>query len=173
MAGVYVPPGKQRVVDPVTGDALENGLGFMYILGTDTAKDLLYGRLQVSQPGPGYVHFARELMAEFYDQLTAESRMLVKTGRGEEHRWLKPAGKRNEKLDCTVYALFCAQMLGLPDLFAAQQAAVPTDIPAVQASAQGAASASGPPAMPPPRPSITPPFAHSSPIASSAWSSRL
>jgi phage terminase large subunit GpA-like protein len=146
----------------------------------------LYGRLQVSQPGPGYVHFARELTAEFYDQLTAESRMLVKTGRGEEHRWLKPAGKRNEKLDCTVYALFCAQAIGLhtlsdrlwarleagfePDLFADSIAPEVSEPTAVQASAQPSVT---PPAASAVRPSV---IARPTPalnIASDSWSNRL
>lgn len=39
MAGVFVPPGKQRFVDPDTGAALVGGLVFMYIPSTDTAKD--------------------------------------------------------------------------------------------------------------------------------------
>jgi phage terminase large subunit GpA-like protein len=155
----------------------------------------LYGRLQVSQPGPGYVHFARELTAEFYDQLTAESRMLVKTGRGEEHRWLKPAGKRNEKLDCTVYALFCAQMLGLhtlsdklwarlegglePDLFAGGGAPTSNadgDQAPVQTSAQPrAVAAAPPPPSPPPtaRPPAVRPVVPNSFIVSDSWSSRL
>jgi phage terminase large subunit GpA-like protein len=108
--------------------------------------------------------------------------MLVKTGRGEEHRWLKPAGKRNEKLDCTVYALFCAQMLGLhtlsdklwarleaglePDLFAVPMAseAVPaqTPAPAVAPAASNHITAF--------RPSPSPVL---SPIASDAWTNRL
>ena len=165
------------------GKTIRKGVRLWHV-GTDTAKDLLYGRLQVSQPGPGYVHFARELTAEFYDQMTAESRMLVKTGRGEEHRWLKPAGKRNEKLDCTVYALFCAQMLGLhtlsdklwarleaglePDLFAPMPSANAAAMADVQASAPIAPRAPPPPAARPLVPQLT-----SSPIASNAWSSRL
>ena len=163
------------------GKTIRKGVRLWHV-GTDTAKDLLYGRLQVGQPGPGYVHFARELTAEFYDQLTVESRMLVKTGRGEEHRWLKPAGKRNEKLDCTVYALFCAQTLGLhtlsdklwarleaglePDLFAAPVAieSAPVQTPALPVA----------PVAPIPiatfRPSPSPIL---SPIASDAWTNRL
>jgi phage terminase large subunit GpA-like protein len=163
------------------GKTIRKGVRLWHV-GTDTAKDLLYGRLQVSQAGPGYVHFARELTAEFYDQLTAESRMLVKTGRGEEHRWLKPAGKRNEKLDCTVYALFCAQMLGLhalsdklwarlevglePDLFAGSAPVPPIDMsPPAEPAAQSPMLAIRPtsPAQPVPNPLIT----------SDSWSSRL
>ena len=163
------------------GKTIRKGVRLWHV-GTDTAKDLLYGRLQVNQPGPGYVHFARELTAEFYDQLTAESRMLVKTGRGEEHRWLKPAGKRNEKLDCTVYALFCAQMLGLhalsdklwarleaglePDLFAA-----PMAIESAPAHTRAPPAA---PASPNPIVALRPaPSPTLSPIASDAWTNRL
>ncbi|WP_369820822.1 terminase gpA endonuclease subunit [Rhizobacter sp. Root16D2] len=176
------------------GKTIRKGVRLWHV-GTDTAKDLLYGRLQVSQPGPGYVHFARELTAEFYDQLTAESRMLVKTGRGEEHRWLKPAGKRNEKLDCTVYALFCVQMLGLhtlsdklwarleaglePDLFAGGGVPVPnaeSDPAPVQTSAQPSAVAAAPPSPAPPpaaRPPAVRPIVPNSFIVSDSWSSRL
>jgi phage terminase large subunit GpA-like protein len=176
------------------GKTIRKGVRLWHV-GTDTAKDLLYGRLQVSQPGPGYVHFARELTAEFYDQLTAESRMLVKTGRGEEHRWLKPAGKRNEKLDCTVYALFCAQMLGLhalsdklwarleaglePDLFAdgGASAAVAGSgpVPAQMSAQPSEAPAAPPPPAPPPaaRPPAVRPIVPNTFIVSDSWSSRL
>jgi phage terminase large subunit GpA-like protein len=161
------------------GKTIRKGVRLWHV-GTDTAKDLLYGRLQVSQPGPGYVHFARELTSEFYDQLTAESRMLVKTGRGEEHRWLKPAGKRNEKLDCTVYALFCAQAIGLhalsDKLWARLEAGLEPDLFALRAEVdpmpvQTPASVA---ALPPPRPTNAfRPQPVLLPIASDAWSNRL
>lgn len=85
----------------------------LWLVGTDTAKDLLHGRFEVAQPGPGYVHFPTDMPPEFYAQLTSESRVLAKTARGDDYRWVKPAGSRNEVLDCTVYALFSAQSLDL------------------------------------------------------------
>jgi len=84
----------------------------LWHVGTDTAKDLLFGRLKVTQPGPGYVHFSKDLPPEFYHQLTAEHRVLQRTAQGEQHRWVK-ARPRNEVLDCTVYAIFAAHMLDL------------------------------------------------------------
>lgn len=84
----------------------------LWRVGTDTAKDLLFGRLKIIQPGPGYVHFSKELSHEFFHQLTAEHRMMVKTARGEEYRWVK-VRTRNEVLDCTIYAIFAAHMRGL------------------------------------------------------------
>jgi phage terminase large subunit GpA-like protein len=94
------------------GKVLKRGVRLWYV-GTDTAKDLIYGRLQVTQPGPGYVHFSRDLAPEFYHQLTAESRVPVRTARGLQYRWVNTKRARNEVLDCTVYAVFCTHALGL------------------------------------------------------------
>jgi terminase, large subunit len=94
------------------GKVLKRGVRLWYV-GTDTAKDLFYGRLQVAQPGPGYVHFSADLPATFYASLTAESRVPVRTARGLDYRWVNPPGRRNEAADCTVYALFCTHALGL------------------------------------------------------------
>lgn len=119
------------------GKVLKRGVRLWYV-GTDTAKDLIFGRLMVTQPGPGYVHFSRDLPPAFYNQLTAEARMPHKTARGLEYKWVNPKRARNEALDCTVYALFCTHQLDLhtltdamwtrmelalqPDLFAAARA---------------------------------------------------
>lgn len=85
----------------------------LWFVGTDTAKDLIHGRLQVAQPGPGYMHFSQDLPPAFYAQLTAEKRVPVRTSRGVESRWVQPSGVRNEVLDATVYAIFCSHILGL------------------------------------------------------------
>lgn len=85
----------------------------LWFVGTDTAKDLLYGRLQVPQPGPGYIHFSDDLPDEFYDQFSAESRMPVRTVRGVEYRWVNPKRRRNEAWDASVYSIFCTHMLNL------------------------------------------------------------
>ena len=94
------------------GKVLKRGVRLWYV-GTDTAKDLIYGRLMVTQPGPGYVHFTKDLPPEFYHQLTAESRVPVRGARGVEYRWVNTKRSRNEALDCTVYALFCTHALNL------------------------------------------------------------
>lgn len=94
------------------GKVLKRGVRLWYV-GTDTAKDLVFGRLMVTQPGPGYVHFSSALPPEFYNQLTAEARMPTRTARGIEYKWVNPKRQRNEVLDCTVYAIFCTHALGL------------------------------------------------------------
>lgn len=94
------------------GKVIKRGVK-LWLVGVDTAKDLLYGRLQVTTPGPGYVHFSDELPDEFYHQLTGEHRIPVKTARGEDYRWVRIGGRRVEVLDCTVYAIFASHLLGL------------------------------------------------------------
>lgn len=93
------------------GKVIKSGIKLWHV-GTDTAKDLIFGRLKVTQFGPGFIHFSKELSVEFYNQLTAEVRVLQRTAGGEQYRWV-PVRKRNEVLDCTVYALFAAHMLDL------------------------------------------------------------
>lgn len=86
----------------------------LWTVGTDTAKDLLHARLRVREPGPGYVNFAEGLPREFFEQLTAEGRVKQRTASGEKWRWVKKSpSARNESLDATVYALFCAHTLDL------------------------------------------------------------
>lgn len=94
------------------GQVIKRGVR-LWEVGTDTAKDLLFGRLKIDRDGPGRVHFSRDLPAEWYTQLTAEARLLQKTATGEQWRWVKRE-PRNEALDCAVYAIFAAHMLDLP-----------------------------------------------------------
>lgn len=86
----------------------------LWEVGTDTAKDTLHGRLRITQPGPGCVHFPDGLPDAFFVQLTSEGRARVRTATGERYRWVKrSASVRNEVLDCSVYAMFCAMALDL------------------------------------------------------------
>jgi phage terminase large subunit GpA-like protein len=79
----------------------------VWVVGSDTAKDTLYGRLRIAEPGPGYVHFpiGAPFDAEYFAQLTSE---VVRTrfNEGRPYRvWVLPPGKRNEALDTAAYAL--------------------------------------------------------------------
>jgi phage terminase large subunit GpA-like protein len=94
-----------------TGRAIKNGCKLFWI-GTDAAKDTIWGRLQVDAPGPGYVHFSSQLPPAFYEQLVAEVRVTQKAGGQHVHKWIKPnSATRNEVLDCTVGALWGLEML--------------------------------------------------------------
>jgi phage terminase large subunit GpA-like protein len=102
---------KPRKVDVnFKGQALKRGAE-LYLVGTDTVKSVIYGRLKHNQPGPGYVHFSQDLEPEFYEQLTAE-KQVIKYVRGFPIKeWVKKAGQRNEVLDCAVYSYAALQFV--------------------------------------------------------------
>lgn len=83
----------------------------LWAVGTDTAKGEIYGKLRNDNPGAGYVHLSKHLPDEVFDQLTAE-RLVTRYVKGRARlEWVKPAGRRNEALDCAVYALAAAYKL--------------------------------------------------------------
>ena len=76
----------------------------LFPLGVDTAKELIFDRLRIDEFGGGYMHFNRACTQEYFDQLTAEKR-IVKYNKGFSTRiWVKKRA-RNEALDCEVMAL--------------------------------------------------------------------
>ena len=106
--------GRSSMVDVNEGGKIIKRGVKLWHVGTDTAKDLLFGRFKVVESGPGRVHFPTGLPDSFYTGLTSESRVAQKTAQGEVHRWVKRAsGVRNEPLDCTVYAMFAAHAIDL------------------------------------------------------------
>jgi phage terminase large subunit GpA-like protein len=88
------------------GRVIDKGLS-IWLVGTDTAKDLIYSQFKLEAPGPGFMHFSADLPPDFYRGLTAEKRVVQQTAKGKVFRWVD-LGRRNEPLDCTVYAIFCA-----------------------------------------------------------------
>lgn len=93
------------------GETIKRGAK-VYLLGTDTAKNLIRDRLKFKLPGPGYVHFSDELPTEYYEQLTSEKRV-DRYRNGRLYReWVLPSGVRNEALDLEVYAIAAAQKIG-------------------------------------------------------------
>lgn len=147
------------------GRIIKNGVK-LWLVGTDTAKDLFFGRIKVEKPGPGYVHFSKHLPPEWFKGLASEVRKSVKTSKGTTTRWV-PIVARNEPLDTTVYAMFCSHVLDhhklsdpqwkrlendlLPDLFdaiaPASQAFVATEI--IASGTQAPATQPGVAALPP------------------------
>lgn len=84
---------------------------YLTMVGTDNAKELIYNRLRMEyRPDaqqPGFIHFPADDMICDEDelkQITAETkRATISQGR-RVYRW-RAGGKRNEGLDCLVYAL--------------------------------------------------------------------
>lgn len=78
----------------------------VHIVGVDTAKDVLFGRLKrVHEPGAGYLHFPASVDEQYFEQLTNES-LIYRVVQGRRMRSYRPraAGVRTEALDCMVYA---------------------------------------------------------------------
>jgi phage terminase large subunit GpA-like protein len=112
--------GKQQVLSKPSaqevnwrGTKVRSGVQ-LRLVGTDTVKDLLMGRINIGNAGSGYVHLPNTYnTSDEYEQMTAE-RLLPHTINGQRQmRWTLPAGKRNEALDCWVYAYAAAVYLGL------------------------------------------------------------
>jgi len=81
----------------------------LYLLGTDTIKTTLFGRLRHND-GNGSMHFGMAADDEYFRQLTSE-RQALRYHRGFPIReWVKKSGDRNEALDCAVYA-YAAMLL--------------------------------------------------------------
>lgn len=82
------------------GKTLKGGVD-LWRVGTDTAKGALFARLNAdahNEPDKQYIRFPTDLGDDFYQQITAE-RFDSRNG-----RWKKLSGRRNEALDCSVYA---------------------------------------------------------------------
>ncbi|WP_051278970.1 phage terminase large subunit family protein [Chitinilyticum aquatile] len=82
------------------GQTIKKGVA-LYTVGGDTAKHLLYARLNAETDPEAprrMVHFSHQLDASYYDQLVSE------TFNPKRNRWEIKKGKRNEALDTWVYA---------------------------------------------------------------------
>lgn len=70
----------------------------LFLFGTDVCKSIVYKRLTIDTPGPGYHHFPDTYDEDYFRGLTAEKR-IVKHRRGfEVVEWVK-VRPRNEPLD--------------------------------------------------------------------------
>jgi phage terminase large subunit GpA-like protein len=108
--------------------------GAMFMVGVDTAKDAIYGRLTIVRPGPGRIHFpvGAPFDQHYFDQLTSEQvQTKIKDGR-PLRVWILPKGRNNEALDTFVYALAARHSLRVrldKPLAEAPAAAIPSPPP--------------------------------------------
>ncbi len=85
---------------------------YLTIIGTDTAKELIYQRFRILEPGAGYCHWPiKECFDEdYFKQVTAEEK-LKKFRNGVPFFTWDAKGRRNEALDCRVYGLAAVRIL--------------------------------------------------------------
>ena len=106
---IFACKGSNQPAEPILGKPSRKNVAKieLYPIGTDTAKDMIYGRLAIEEPGPGFIHFPVDTWADkdYFKQLTAETkRTRYKMGH-PVRTWELPPGRRNEALDLMVYNL--------------------------------------------------------------------
>jgi len=86
----------------------------VHLVGDDQAKALIYSRLKITQPGPGYIHFPNDASFddEYFAQLTAEKLVTKMRGTRPYAEW-QQTRPRNETLDCFKYALAALRLSGI------------------------------------------------------------
>ena len=111
---VYAVKGMAGTGRPLIGRPSRNNKFrvLLFTIGADTAKELIFARLQIEEPGPGYMHFCRKCDEEYFKQLTGE-KQVTKFSKGFPTKvWVK-VRSRNEALDCEVYALSAYTLLNV------------------------------------------------------------
>ncbi|MFY4767470.1 phage terminase large subunit family protein [Aliarcobacter butzleri] len=99
--------GKPLVSRPTTSNKLQVKL---FTVGTDTAKELIFTRLQLENFGEGYMHFNKKYDEEFFKQLTSEKVVNTYIKGVAVRKWVKTRA-RNEALDINVYHLAALSIL--------------------------------------------------------------
>jgi phage terminase large subunit GpA-like protein len=104
--------GTGKLAWPKKASKTPKSRAMVFILGVDTIKSTLYGRLaKIADPGSGYIHLPQSADEDFCKQLTSE-KAVTKHVRGRASIvWLpRASGIAQEAQDCWVYAY--AAMLG-------------------------------------------------------------
>ncbi len=106
------PIGRESKVDlNLKGATMKRGAS-VYMVGTDTLKDVIYGRLKHNEPGPGYLHFGKAGTGEYFEQLTAERKLTRYTRNGMPvSEYVKKQNARNEAIDTAVYGMAALHLL--------------------------------------------------------------
>lgn len=106
---IFTKPAQSADTSQDNTKAAKYGLR-VHIVGTHKAKNLIDQRLRLRGRGPGRMHWYQEIRTDYYEQLTNE--VLAPHPRNPSKMvWQKKAGRRNEALDCEVYALHAARSL--------------------------------------------------------------
>jgi phage terminase large subunit GpA-like protein len=82
----------------------------LFLVGVNAGKDEIYANLEITEPGPNYMHFPNKpaYNDEYFKQLTAEKRD-KKTGIWSKKR------HRNEAIDCRNYANAALALAGIDE----------------------------------------------------------
>lgn len=113
---IWTPP---KAIDPNNRSTKASRHGVqIHIVGTAKAKDLILGwaqeggRVRLEGDGPGRMHWYETVRADFYQQLLGEIKIPSRKN-PNRREWKKRTDRRNEGLDCTVYAVYLIRHLRL------------------------------------------------------------
>jgi phage terminase large subunit GpA-like protein len=96
--------GQDRPVWPTRTGKQKGRLKPSVVIGVDTIKETMYARFNLVKPGPGYCHFPTGRERDYFQMLTAETRVPDYTGPIPVFTWQKKSeGARNEALDARGY----------------------------------------------------------------------
>ncbi len=114
-AKVYACKGRGGPGVPVLSRPTRQGVvrAALFSVGTDTAKDLIYSRIQSADLGPGYMHFPSDRDETWFRQLTSETKVTRYKDGVPYSKFENSSKARNEALDCRVYALGALQLLNV------------------------------------------------------------
>jgi len=102
-----------RLVWPKLASKNNKGRISLFLIGVDAAKDSIYGRLRLTEPGPGFCHFPAKRDPDWFDQLTSEI-VVTRYVKGFPTRvWQPKPNTRQEALDCRVYAFAALRSLNI------------------------------------------------------------
>jgi len=92
----------------------------LFLIATMAAKDRIISRLQIMEPGPGYMHLPKWVPEQYLDQMTSEKKVTKKNPRNGVVKMEYHRTGRNEAFDLEVYALgmlFALQQIINPSMF--------------------------------------------------------
>ena len=88
-----------------------NERAFLFSIGTDTAKELIYSRLSLGSKGAGYMHFPHDRPEDWFKQLCSETKVTRYRNGIPYAKFENPSKARNEALDIRVYATAAFSLL--------------------------------------------------------------
>ena len=113
---IWTPP---KPIDPNNRSTKASRYGVqIHIVGTAKAKDLILGwateggRVRLAGNGPGRMHWYDGVRADFYEQLLSEIKVPSRAN-PKRRAWKPRTDRRQEGLDCTVYAVYLCRHLRL------------------------------------------------------------
>jgi len=108
-----------RSLDPARSGRKSAKFGVqVHIVGAARAKDAILGwaqeggRVRLTGDGPHRMHWYETVRPDFFEQLLSEIKIPMRNN-PKRRQWKKRNDRRNEALDCTVYALWLVHALRL------------------------------------------------------------